>query len=379
VLGSATADHPGVGGAPATIALTSLAWRNAWKYEARSYRHWFWDGGVIAANLLATAVAAGLEARLILGFADGLVNALLGLEEHREATVVLVPVGLGLGKAPPPPEPVSPLRAEVRPLSKKEEPYPEIWKLHDASALADAQDVAQWPKATPTRSATPLDASRAHYPLPAVTRQPVISDALAEVILRRGSSRRFARSPVTLAQLANILRGATRGVPADFLDAPAHSLIDLYFIVNAVDGLPSGAYYFQRTTDSLAQLKSGTFRDVAGYLCLEQTLFSDASVVFFPMTPLEAVLKHYGNRGYRAAQLEAGVIAGKIYLAAYAQGIGASGSTFYDDAVTEFFSPHARELSPMIVVGVGVPAYKAKPGQVLVGRLSKAQLVAAPA
>src|SRR5712692_2534149 len=39
---------------PVTVALTSLAWRNAWKYQARSYRHWFWDGGVIGANLLAT-------------------------------------------------------------------------------------------------------------------------------------------------------------------------------------------------------------------------------------------------------------------------------------------------------------------------------------
>ncbi len=38
---------------------------------------------------------------------------------------------------------------------------------------------------------------------------------------------------------------------------------------------------------------------------------------------------------------------------AYAQGIGASGSTFFDDAVTEFFSPHADKKSTMIVVGIG--------------------------
>jgi SagB-type dehydrogenase family enzyme len=34
---------------PISIILTSFAWRNAWKYQARSYRHWFWDSGVIAA------------------------------------------------------------------------------------------------------------------------------------------------------------------------------------------------------------------------------------------------------------------------------------------------------------------------------------------
>jgi hypothetical protein len=93
------------------------------------------------------------------------------------------------------------------------------------------------------------------------------------------------------------------------------------------------------------------------------------------MTDLRSVLKALGNRGYRASQLEAGVIAGKIYLSAYAQGIGASGSTFYDDAVTEFFSPHAKDKSTMIVVGVGVPSYKARPGKILAGILSKDQLL----
>jgi hypothetical protein len=59
------------------------------------------------------------------------------------------------------------------------------------------------------------------------------------------------------------------------------------------------------------------------------------------------------------------VRAGKVYLASYALGLGASGSTFYDDAVTEFFSPHAKGKSTMIAVGVGVPGYRAKPGRVL--------------
>jgi hypothetical protein len=93
------------------------------------------------------------------------------------------------------------------------------------------------------------------------------------------------------------------------------------------------------------------------------------------MTDLQSVLKSLGNRGYRASQFEAGVIAGKIYLAAYAQQIGASGSTFFDDAVTEFFSPHANNKSTMIVVGIGVPAYKANPGKILPPRLTKEQLL----
>ena len=106
-------------------------------------------------------------------------------------------------------------------------------------------------------------------------------------------------------------------------------------------------------------------RYLSGYLCLEQLLFSDASVVFFLMADLHRVLSSLGSRGYRAAQFEAGIRAGKIYLSSYAEGIGASGSTFYDDAVTEFFSPHAEQMSAMIAVGIGVPAYNARPGRVL--------------
>ena len=74
--------------------------------------------------------------------------------------------------------------------------------------------------------------------------------------------------------------------------------------------------------------------------------------VFF-LTELERVLNQFGNRGYRAAQLEAGIIGGKLYLAAYAQRLGASGLTFYDDAVTEFFSPHAHGKSVMFLVALG--------------------------
>jgi hypothetical protein len=60
-----------------------------------------------------------------------------------------------------------------------------------------------------------------------------------------------------------------------------------------------------------------------------------------------------GERGYRAAQLAAAVGGGRVYLAAYALGLGATGLTFYDDAVTAFFSPHAAGKAVMFLVAVG--------------------------
>ena len=79
------------------------------------------------------------------------------------------------------------------------------------------------------------------------------------------------------------------------------------------------------------------------------------------MTDLQPLLDRFVNRGYRAAQLEASVTAGRLYLAAYAHRLGATGLTFFDDDVTDFFSPHARSKSVMFLVAQGVPARRGRP------------------
>jgi nitroreductase len=106
---------------------------------------------------------------------------------------------------------------------------------------------------------------------------------------------------------------------------------------------------------ALEQLKEGEFRQEAGYLGLQQELPADASVNVYFLTDLSAVLAKYGNRGYRMAQTEAAIRAGQLYLAAYAQRLGASGLTFFDDDVTEFFSPHAAGKSVMFLIALGRP------------------------
>jgi SagB-type dehydrogenase family enzyme len=123
--------------------------------------------------------------------------------------------------------------------------------------------------------------------------------------------------------------------------------------VNNVDGLPAGAYFFSPKNQKLELLKAGDFRKEAGYLGLEQQLPADAAVDIFFLADLGSVLSRFGNRGYRIAQLEAGIIGGKLYLSAYAQGLGATGLTFYDDDVINFFSPEARGKSAIFLVALG--------------------------
>ena len=84
-LAEAAGDNDNIIRSPVTIAFTSVAWRNAWKYQSRSYRHWFWDSGVIAANLLATCYSIDFSAQLIMGFVDEAVNHLLRIDDKQEA------------------------------------------------------------------------------------------------------------------------------------------------------------------------------------------------------------------------------------------------------------------------------------------------------
>ena len=352
VLVEASGRQSGVLHAPATIVCTSTFWRNSWKYQARAYRHSYWDSGTLLANLL--AVAGDMPAETVLGFADQPVNQLLGLDTEKEVALALVP--LGHDDPPPGPAPApTPLTLETRPLSGLELDYPAIRSMHEASSLAGGAEAESWrrpPQADAPATAMPEPSGRL-FPLKPFAPEELPQEPIEQVIVRRGSTRRFAQDAITFQQLSTALVSATRGAHADFLQPPGAMLNDLYLIVNNVDDLPQGAYVFHRDREALEMLMQGDFRSQAGYLGLEQELPADASVDIFLLANLEPVLQRYGNRGYRAAQLEAAIMGGKLYLAAYAQSFGASGLTFYDDEVTDFFSPHAAGKSVMFLVALG--------------------------
>ena len=80
--------EPAVAHAPATIICTGTYWRNAWKYQARTYRHFGFDNGTLLANMLAVSAASGLPAETVLEFVDAEVNRLLDLDTRREVSFV---------------------------------------------------------------------------------------------------------------------------------------------------------------------------------------------------------------------------------------------------------------------------------------------------
>lgn len=350
-LVDATGNEPAVANAPAILVYTDVFWRNAVKYQAREYRHAFWDSGTIIANTLATAAACSLPAKVVTGFVDDAVNQLLSLDDQREVALALVPIGYAPEVITDAPPEIGPLELKITPVSDFEVDFPAIREMHQASSLASRGEVVAWREERHANKAT--TASVPPIPIEPQAPDTLPTDSVETVITRRGSTREFSRDSVTFSELSTILERATHKIPADFLAPQGDALTDLYLIVNEVDGLRSGSYAYRRDGRTLELIREGEFRSEAGQLALGQALGADASLNLYFMAGLEPILNRLGNRGYRAAQLEASITAGRVYLAAYALGLGATGLTFYDDAVTDFFSPHAEGKSAMFLVAVG--------------------------
>jgi SagB-type dehydrogenase family enzyme len=331
----ASAGEPAVARSPAVLALTGIPWRTAWKYAERGYRHLFWDAGMIVANLLTLAGSVGVHARVVLGFVDGEVELLLGLVGRREFPLCLLPIGLSGTEVAPAAAAPEGIELAAMPLSRPEYVFEAITKANEAGRLGSPEEVERW------RGAGALAAAEGQTAAPAVT------DTVEDVIRRRGSARFFGPSPMPREVLLDVLERATLSVPADL----ALELIEPYLAIHLVEGLERGAYVWRE--GELRLLREGDVRDRAAFLCLEQPLGGASAATVFLMADLNEALERLGARGYRAAQLEAGTIAGKLYLGAYGHRFGATGLTFFDDEVERFFSPDAAGKACMLVVAIG--------------------------
>jgi len=349
-IANATAKRPSLLRASAVVAMSAIYWRSEWKYRARAYRYCYWDAGTILANLLAAAAAEEISAEVITAFEDPALEALLGIDGDREGMIALV--ALGRTDEPAAASPVlESLELESIPLSSKEIAYPDLVKVHRESRLVTSEEVATVSAAKLDSAPSPSSASALH--LETITSEE--SAGLGETILRRGSSRAFAQQAITAEELATIMAASSEHPQADF-----PPLTDTYLVVNADDGMKSGAYYYNRHAHAFELLKVGNFRGEAGYLCLEQPLGMDCSAPVVYLADLERALGALGNRGYGDAHLEAGILGGRAYLAAYSLGRGATGLTFYDDDTTKFFEPHAAGKSPLLMVALGIPRSQMK-------------------
>jgi SagB-type dehydrogenase family enzyme len=373
LLAAATGGYDAVAEAPVTVVATSTWWRNAWKYRERTYRHAFWDSGTVLANLLAAAHALDYRAEVVTGVADHPLVELLGLDPTHEAPLEAVALGgggPGAGGHPPDAPAVEPVGSATEPLSDRVVDYPVVHAAWESSALADGEEARTWREQVQDagtvgrtgESGEHADGER--VPLEAVDHETASARPLHHTVVRRGSCRSYADAPVGRRRVATVLDRATRGVPADWNaggrtgSAPAEGLQynEVYCLLTDVEGVPDGTYRYHPGAAELERLGAVDERTKT-HLALDQRWAGEAHVNVYLMADIERVVERMGNRGYRLAQLEAGITLGRLYLAAYAhRDLGGTGLTFYDDEVTDHLSPAAADRTPTCLFAFGEAA-----------------------
>lgn len=358
-LAQAAAD-PALAAAGAVLIVTGIPWRTCWKYAERGWRHIWWDAGSMLANLLAVAEAHGVASRVVLGFVDGEVSHILGIDGVSELPVALVPVGNGSPGTPAPAGTLDPLDHAVEPISPAPVEFPLVTAAQRASQLETPAAVSAWRAAGTagtaghTAAATPEPAESADAGTAGNAGEPIES-----LILRRGSTRVMAPVPLPGADVEAALAAATRAVPTDVVP-PGRTLLDHRLAVHGVDGVPPGLYrWADAALERMLEGDEETTRRLSAFLCLGQPLGGDSAYTVFETTDLDRMLAALGPRGYRVAHVEAGIVNGRLLLAAHALGHGATGLTFFDDAVREAFD---IPTGCLLVTAVGTPAYRPTPG-----------------
>ncbi|HEY4752558.1 MAG TPA: hypothetical protein VIH37_04685 [Candidatus Limnocylindrales bacterium] len=285
---------PAPTGEASAIVVTGIPWRTAWRYSERAFRHLYWDGGTMLANLLAVAESAGWSPRLWTRFPDATVARLVGADGTQEFPLAVVALGSG-GPAIDATGPARSGKIDVAPV--------EFPLITAAQRAGDQDDLGPpWP------------------PIPVLDHAPVPSDDLDAVILRRGSARQFvASAAVPRDVVTTTLTCGLNGAPVAHLVA-----------VHAVEGIAPGIYAWPELG---RPIRSGLLRRELWAVCDEQDLCRDAAFVAMAVVDLETL----DDRGYREAQLAAGIAEGRLHLAAYALGIGASGMTFDDSELPALF------------------------------------------
>jgi len=319
------------------VTLTSVFWREAWKYRDRAYRYCCHDLGHALMSLLIAAQALGLAGGVVAHFSDLGLARTLGLASADEAPLAFLILKTASEAAPIdlcPKSPVELLPCTPNELSEEEVPYYLLLGMHRSTMLPEPagtvpqqeEEAKESKKAEETRDA----------PLGMVAR-------------RRRSALDFDphAQPMDRAALEQLLDFATRDWPTDWrgnfgaLEPAAarrgRDFVELYIYAHRISGIEPGVYQWSRLKRQLDPLHLGNVQRVSAYLSLEQPLAGHSCFTISMMADLESAARLYGNRGYRYVHFEAGAIGQRLYLGAEALGWNATGiGAFYDDDVHRY-------------------------------------------
>jgi SagB-type dehydrogenase family enzyme len=337
--------------APVVFVLTSIAWREVWKYQARAYRYCLHDAGHAWRALALAARAIGCDSFATSQFPDDEITQLCRLNPDEWPMLIVELHGATIPLDNYPPNDAGAHKpewsgGEANQLSQEQAVYPLLDRMHAATKLSGKP-----PQEGYRQRRRPIPASS----IP--VRPPEIHDlsAFGKIARARRSALDFQAGDraISLSQLLTILSCAVQPLSADFADKP---FIELYLYVHRVQGLQPGVYRYNSGQRKLEEIHSGDQRVRAAALSLRQNMAGNACVAFSLVGNLSSATQLYGDRGYRHVHFEAGAIGQALYLAAEALGLGASGiGAFFDDDVNRYLGLNITEKQVVYHFAIGYP------------------------
>ena len=368
------------------VGLSSIHWREAWKYGERAYRYCQHDVGHALAALCLSAALQGWQVLPLTKISDEELCGLLGLDrthdfenaepEHPDLLIAVMPSAESqISKAP------LGLPSDVLGSVKLCKWYGSAnrlssdhveWELIDS--VADACSKPSTPElaiSTPTtESPAPLNPSRPSTPGHMLIHQ------------RRSAVAMDGRTSITAGQFYLMMDRVLprfKHPPWSALGPPTHVHLGLF--VHLVEGLAPGLYFLVRSPGQLAtlsesmrteftwqkpagcpktvplyHLRSGDVRAAAGQVSCGQDIAADGAFSLGMIVDFEGPLQTHGAWIYRRFFWETGMIGQVLYLEAEAAGIRSTGiGCFFDDPVHDLFGFKDRKYQSFYHFTVGGP------------------------
>jgi SagB-type dehydrogenase family enzyme len=364
------------------VALTSIHWREAWKYGERAFRYCQHDTGHAIGALRFAAALLGWTLTLLPQWSDDQIAALLGLDrdadfagaEDEEPECIAV-VTAGDPSALVDSDPATLVDAARRTtwtgVANQLSSRRVAWPIIDEVAVATRR--VRFAEPVPHSQRSDAVGAGSGNADPATAARPISARG---VILQRRSAVAFdATSTLPRATFVSMLaRTQPHAPPWDAIHWPPH--IHLLLFVHRVEGLAPGVYAYPRDPAIVAEWRAAMrpeflWEDVGDGLFLllptdvtwvanrvscDQDIAADGFFSLGMIARLESSLRTHGSSFYRRLFWETGLLGQVLYLEAEAAGARSTGiGCFYDDAVHETAGLSGHEWQSLYHFSMGVP------------------------
>jgi len=163
------------------------------------------------------------------------------------------------------------------------------------------------------------------------------------------SIRNYEKSPISLDVLNQLLMssyqyGGTHPSAGGFYP------IDIWLIVNRVEGMKKGLYYYNVSQSKLNFKKEEVKNN---FLSKINSFAYDSPLLMVLVADLSNIINKYGARAYRYCLIEAGHIGQNLYLSSLKLGLGCCAiGGFYDQKIMEQL-PLGMEDFPIVIYSFG--------------------------